>query len=150
KTIELLKNRPAIEADPSVLGERQFTLASACANLGLLNEAQESIEKALELDKLNPSYHQMLASILQARNMNQEAMDRLQRVLFLDPDNVMANVTLGTIQSSLRNHTEALRHMRNAMKLLDQLSSEEIVPDSDGATAAHIKEMVQSAIQNMT
>ncbi len=150
KTIELLKGRPDREADPTLLGDRQFTLARAWANLGLLNEAQESIEAALQLDKLNPAYHHIFASILQARNMNQEAMERLQRVLFLDPDHVMANVTLGTIQSGLNNQTEALRYMRNAITLLDQLAAEEIVPDSDGATAVHIREMVKSAILNMT
>jgi chemotaxis protein methyltransferase CheR len=149
KTIELLKNLPDKQADPTLLGDRQFTLARACANLGLLNEAQESIEAALKLDKLNPAYHHMFASILQARNMNQEAVERLQRVLFLDPNHVMANVTLGTIQSGPNNRAESLRYLRNAMTLLDQLAPGEIVPDSDGATAVHIKEMVKSAILNM-
>ena len=149
KTIELLKKRPDVEADPTLLGDRQFTLAMACANLGLLNEAQESIEAALKLDKLNPAYHHMFASILQARNMKQEAVERLHRVLFLDPDHVMANVTLGTIQSGPNNQAESLRYLRNAMTLLDQLAPGEIVPDSDGATAVHIKEMVKSAILNM-
>jgi hypothetical protein len=91
----------------------------------------------------------MFASILQARNMKREAVERLQRVLFLDPDHVMANVTLGTIQSDPNNQAESLRYLRNAMTLLDQLAPGEIVPDSDGATAVHIKEMVQSAILNI-
>jgi chemotaxis protein methyltransferase CheR len=150
KIIELLKDRPEKEANQILSGQRYFMLAKAYANLGILDEAQRSIEAALTIEKLNPSCHYMFASILQAREMKQEAVERLQRVLFLDPDHIMTNVTLGTIQKGLNNRNEALRYMRNAIMLVDRLPPEEIIPDSDGATAAHIKEMILSTISSMT
>jgi chemotaxis protein methyltransferase CheR len=150
KIIELLKDRPEKEANQILSGQRYFMLAKAYANLGILDEAQRSIEVALTIEKLNPSYHYMFASILQAREMKQEAVERLQRVLFLDPDHIMTNVTLGTIQKGLNKRNESLRNMRNAIMLVDRLPSEEIIPDSDGATAVHIKEMILSTISSMT
>jgi len=61
----------------------------------------------------------------------------------------MANVTLGTIHKKLNNRSEALRHMRNAMNLLKSLSPEDVVPDSDGETAAHLEQIVKSAMDGI-
>ncbi len=147
ETVNILKNFSSnIETDPGLLGPVCYLLAKAYANLGMLKEAQDSIEQALKVDKLNIAYHHIFASILQAKEMPEEASRRLERILFLDPDHIMANVTLATIQTKLNNKSKAVRHIRNAMTLLDGLSPEEVVPDSDGVTAAHLREMVKSAM----
>ncbi|MHB8203371.1 MAG: CheR family methyltransferase, partial [Desulfomonilaceae bacterium] len=147
ETINILKNLSSnIEMDPALLGPICYLLAKAYANLGMLKEAQDSIEQALKVDKLNIAYHHIFALILQAKEMPEEASRRLERILFLDPDHIMANVTLATIQTKLNNKSKALRHIRNSMTLLDGLSPEEVVPNSDGATAAHLREMVKSAM----
>ncbi|MGP8283756.1 MAG: hypothetical protein ACLQT6_13730, partial [Desulfomonilaceae bacterium] len=147
ETINILKNLSSnIEMDPALLGPICYLLAKAYANLGMLKEAQDSIEQALKVDKLNIAYHHIFASILQANEMLEEASKRLERILFLDPDHIMANVTLATIQTKLNNKSKALRHIRNSMTLLDGLSPEEVVPDSDGASADHLREMVKSAM----
>jgi chemotaxis protein methyltransferase CheR len=147
ETINILKNFPLnIQTEPALLGSACYLLAKAYANLGMLKEAQDSIELALNVDKLNIAYHHIYASILQAKEMPEEASKRLERILFLDPDHIMANVSLATIETKLNNKSKAVRHIRNAMTLLDGLSPEEIVPDSDGATAVHLREMVKSAM----
>ncbi|MGA8830805.1 MAG: CheR family methyltransferase [Desulfomonilaceae bacterium] len=147
ETVNILKNLSSnIELDPALLGPICYLLAKAYANLGMLKEAQDSIEQALKVDKLNIAYHHIFASILQANEMLEEASKRLERILFLDPDHIMANVTLATIQTKLNNKSKALRHIRNSMTLLDGLSPEEVVPDSDGASADHLREMVKSAM----
>lgn len=148
ETINILKNLLLTQdLDSSYLGVTNYLLAQSYANLGMLKEAQDSIERAVKADKINASYHHMYASILQARDMLEEASASLQRVLFLDPDHIMAHVTLGTIQQRLDNRIEALRHMRNAMTLLDRLSPEEPVPDSDGTTAGHFRDIVKSSME---
>ena len=139
KAVTILKQfSAASESKSEFRGQTQYLLAKAYANLGMLTEAQDAIEQAINADKINVTYHHMYASILQAADLIQEASERLQKVLFLDPHHVMATVTLGTINKKLNNRTEALRHIRNAMNLLKSLSPEEVVPDSDGETAAHL------------
>lgn len=150
KIVTILKQSPAVgESRSEIHGQSQYLLAKAYANLGMLVEAQNAIEQAIKADKINVTYHLMYASILQAANLIQEASERLQKVLFLDPDHVMANVTLGTIHKKLNNNTEALRHMRNAMNLLKRLSPEDVVPDSDGETAAHLEQIVKSTMDGI-
>lgn len=148
ETINILKDLLLTQdLESSYLGMTHYLLAQSYANLGVLKEAQDSIEQAIKADKINPSYYHMYASILQARGMLAEASASLQRVLFLDPDHIMAHVTLGTIQQRLDNRIEALRHMRNAMTLLDRLPPEEPVPDSDGTTAGHFRDIVKSSME---
>ena len=150
KVVSILKQLSAASKSKSEFrGQTEYLLAKAYANLGMLIEAQNAIEQAINADKINVTYHHMYASILQAADLIKEASERLQKVLFLDADHVMANVTLGTINKKLNNRTEALRHMRNAMNLLKSLSPEEVVPDSDGETAAHLEQIVKSAMDGI-
>jgi chemotaxis protein methyltransferase CheR len=150
KAVTILKQLSAAsESKSEFRGQTQYLLAKAYANLGMLTEAQNAIEQAINADKINVTYHHMYASILQAADLIQEASERLHKVLFLDPHHLMATVTLGTINKKLNNRTEALRHMRNAMNLLKGLSPEEVVPDSDGETAAHLEQIVKSAMDGI-
>jgi chemotaxis protein methyltransferase CheR len=150
KAVTILKHLSAASESKSAFrGQTQYLLAKAYANLGMLIEAQNAIEQAIKADKINVTYHHMYASILQAADLIKEACERLQKVLFLDPHHLMATVTLGTINKKLNNRTEALRHMRNAMNLLKSLSPEDVVPDSDGETAAHLEQIVKSAMDGI-
>ncbi len=146
-TINILKNVSSkTEPDPTLLGAVCYLLAKSYANLGWIEEAEAAIEKAINEDKLNVAYHYIYASILQAKELPEKAAERLEKVLFLDPDHIMANISLATLETKLNNKTEALRHIRNAMTLLEGLSPEYVAPDSDGATAAHLREILMSTL----
>ncbi|MGC8603801.1 MAG: CheR family methyltransferase [Desulfomonilaceae bacterium] len=137
------------ETESLLIGNCYYLQARAYANLGLLEQAHGAIENATKIDKLNVAYHYISSCILLARGMIEEASARLEKVLFLDPDHIMANVTQATIQIKLNNKQLALRHIRNALRSIDSLEPNEIVPDSDGATVTHIREMINSALVTM-
>lgn len=130
-------------ADPQAM----LLLARSLANLGRLKEARRWCEQAVERAKLRPEAHYLLATIYHELGMGREAIESLKRTVYLDPDFVMAYVTLAHVVRLQGKNTEAARHLASAAALLERMDPGEPVPHSDGMTVQVLKEALASMTQ---
>jgi len=131
---------------PSHQEERDALCRTAhfCADQGRLAEATAWCEKAIAADKLDPTTHYLLATILQEQGENDRAVQALLHALYLAPDFVLAHFALGNLRLSQGRHREARRHFSNAQALLHTHTQDEILPESGGLTAGRLGEIIAS------
>ena len=142
--------RPAVQPGEALASNQDdpraapALMARACANQGQLTEAIAWCEQAIVADKLNPAHHYLLATILQEQGQGDAAVWSLLRVLYLDPDFVLAHFTLGNLRLSQGRRREAQRHFDNALALLHAHPHDEPLPESEGLTAGRLTEIITS------
>jgi chemotaxis protein methyltransferase CheR len=119
-------------------------MARICANQGLLDRAVEWSQKAIVADKVNPGFYYLLATILEEQYQVKDAVQALQRALYLDPDFILAQYALGNIALRENRRKEAQRHFRNAALLLSRIPKDDILPESEGVTAGRLLEIVET------
>jgi tetratricopeptide (TPR) repeat protein len=98
-------------------------LARAHASLGLVrylyewrfSEAENSFEKAIELDPAYPSAHHWYAMMLMATRRFDESLERIDRARALDPDSALYDVKRGTILMAAGRLDEAEAHLRRVL-----------------------------------
>jgi len=118
-------------------------LARSYANQGKLADALEWCGKALAKDKLNPSFHFLMGMILQERGAIEDAMKSLKRSLYLDQNFALAHFALGGLSLRQGRVAESNKYFKNALSLLSARGPEEILPESDGLTAARLREIIE-------
>jgi len=124
---------------------RDFSLlARAFANQGRLRDAQAWCERWLNNEKLDTSAHYLRAMILQELGEREEARRALQRTVYLEPGLVLGHFALGNLARESGNHAEADKHFTNALRLLQRCQPEEILPESEGLTAARLTEFIEA------
>ena len=124
-------------------------MARDCANQGRLGEALEWCEKAIIADKMNPAHHYLLATVLQEQGQHDIAIQSLMRVLYLDPDFVLAHFALGNLHQSQGRYRQAQRHFENTLLLLRRHPPDETLPEADGLTAERLAEIVTALLESM-
>ena len=117
------------------------------ANQGRLTAALDLSEQLIAADKLNPGLYYLRATILQEQHRESEAIASFRRSLYLDPDFVLAHFSLGILLARKRNRKAARKCFDNALALLTTYRNEEILPESDGITAARFREIIQATVQ---
>lgn len=117
-------------------------MTRALANEGRLAEALASCERWIASDKLNAGAYYVRAAVLIEHGQKEEAQRALRHALYLDPEFVLAHFVLGNLTSSRGADVEARRHFRNALRLLERLQPQDLLPESDGLTAARLTETI--------
>lgn len=121
--------------------------ARACADEGRLAEALAWCEKAIAADKLNPAHHYLLATIEQERGHDEAAERALGRVLYLEPDFILAHVALGHVCLAAGRKPQARRHFANALTLLRACPTDALLPQADGLGVGRLIAII-SAVQS--
>jgi len=129
--------------------EAPSRMARSCANQGQLSEALEWCEKAITADKMNPSHHYLLATILQEQGQHDIAIRSLMRALYLDPDFVLAHFALGNLHQSQGRYREAQRYFGNVLLLLRNHPQDETLLEADGLTAGRLAEIATSLLESL-
>lgn len=152
-TESLLSKQP-LETAPENLGvaavpplpdlEEQIHLARACANQGDLAAALTWCERALVANKMEPRLHYLLATVLQEYGRLPEAAAALKKSLYLRADFIMAHFALGNLVLQLHERDMSQKHFKQALRLLHDYDTEEVVPESDGLTAGRLKQIIDS------
>lgn len=137
ESLHELLSRDQCDADAMTL------LARTYANKGDLAKAALWCEKAIATDKLNPSFHYLLSTIMAELGRVEEAVAALKNVLYLDYNFVLAYFSLGNINCQLGKLKESKKNFDNAISLLSGMQTEEIVPESDGITAGRLMEIIK-------
>lgn len=134
------------KADKLNDSEAMVLSARACANRGMLAEALHWCEKAIAMDRLNPGFHYLRATILQEQGLPDESVASLKRVLYLDQSFVPAHFALGMLTRRQGKSGESDRHFENALILLSGCRREEILPESEGITVGRMSEIIASMV----
>jgi chemotaxis protein methyltransferase CheR len=116
--------------------------AQVLANQGLLNEACALCQTALSEQKLNAPGHYLHAMILQELNQQTQAREALRRVLYLQPDMIMAIYTLANLEQQQGHRREAQRHFDNAFRILSMHEDDSLIPHSEGLSAGQLRELL--------
>ncbi len=121
-------------------------LARVYADQGRLPEAAALSERAIAADKLNAGIYYLHAAILQEQGADDDAVRCLNRALYLDPNFVLAHFSLASMARAQGKMTAAHKCYSQALKSLEPYRPEELVPESDGATAGRMREMISAMI----
>lgn len=129
RVVEMLKDDSSIEA--TVLRVR------ALANIDL-ETAESNCVLGLDVHPLCEELQYLHGVLLLELGRLTEATAAIRRVLFLEPDLVIAHFTQGTISSRAGNASAATRAFRNAHRLASAMPTDEVVRFSDGELAGHL------------
>ena len=124
--------------------EMASLLARALANQGKLTEALAWCERWLAADKLDASGHYLRAMVLQELGDSEQARRSLQRAIYLNQDFVLGHFALGNLARESDRLEEANKHFTNALQLLRQCAPGDLLPESEGLTAARLTEIIHS------
>jgi chemotaxis protein methyltransferase CheR len=108
------------------------------ANGGRLPEAQQWAERALARDPLLAEAHYTLALINHEQGGLEAAISRLKKVLFLQPDFIMAHISLADIYRQSGRSADANRHRTQAIRLASRLAPDAALPGADDLNAGHL------------
>ncbi|MBF0454593.1 MAG: protein-glutamate O-methyltransferase CheR [Magnetococcales bacterium] len=115
-------------------------LAKEWVEKGVYPRAEKSYRLLMAADKLNPDHYYRLAMLLLEGEQMLEGEKLLKKVLFLEPDHLLAHVQLAALS---RRPQEVQRHVRNALALLAPLSADMELPDADGLNVATVRASLQ-------
>jgi chemotaxis protein methyltransferase CheR len=124
--------------------ERLFSQARSLADGGELERARQRCEEGLDLNPLSLPGQYLHAVILLELGLPDEALVALRKVLYLNPDFVMASYTLGVIEEKLGNRREALAHFDRTARMLTGYDDNQILPEAEGLTVARLREFINA------
>lgn len=132
----------AMARSPGPTAASAMLLAHCHANLGELAEALGWCDRALALAKSNPAHHFLRASILLELHRDEEALLALRKVLYLDPDHVLAHYTLANVQRRHNRRPSAAQHLDQVRQLLAHRDEREELPESGGLTVGRLNALL--------
>jgi chemotaxis protein methyltransferase CheR len=91
-------------------------------------------------------YHAKALIAMEAGN-RRDAIQNLRRALYLQPDSIIAHYLMGTVLSAEGKQRAASRQFEITMRFLVLLEDDEIVPESEGWSAACLRASVSSFLQ---
>lgn len=101
-------------------------------------------EKLISIDRLNALAHYLMATVFLELKQLEEAVRLFKLTLYLDQTFVLAHFALGNIYRQQGEGQNAKRYFDNVLKLLEKYPHEHVIPESDGATAGRLTEIIQS------
>lgn len=135
------------QGDPASSGSKDDGMsllrrALELADSGSLDQARVLAERAVELEKMKPEAHFVLATILREMGETSAAAAAFDRALYLDHELIVAHVAAASVQRMLGRAERARRHIATARGLLLRLGgSDAAVPLSD-LTAGALLDML--------
>jgi chemotaxis protein methyltransferase CheR len=126
----------------------QYKMARLEANAGRLNEARKWAEQALHHDPFRSEVHYTLALVHQVQGEIQEAINRLKKVIYLDPNFILAHFGLFHLYQRTGSPIESERHRVLAVHLASKLSPDTVLSGSDDLTAGQLLAMAQTTPAN--
>jgi chemotaxis protein methyltransferase CheR len=136
-----------IENNSGFINDSYKYLIRCEANLGNLEQAKIYCEEAIDLNKLDDEIYYLLAIVQQELKYVQESIANLKKVVFLNPENVLAHFTLGNIYQKQGDIKAVIRSYNNVIKILAKYDSHKQVDNSDGITASELKIVTQNKLK---
>jgi chemotaxis protein methyltransferase CheR len=122
------------------------TLIAQCyANLGELAEALTWCERALAITKSDSSTHFLHASILRELGRDEDALQSLRNVLFLEPEHVFAHFATANLHRRCNRLPAATKHLTRVSQLLAGRDERDELPQAGGLTVGQLTSMLETA-----
>lgn len=115
-----------IEQDNSCVSA-YFGKASILANQGKYQEAMGILLDVVKMKPLNIEVNYLLGVLFYKTGAYKEAEDQFRKVIYLDPEIVIAYYNLGSIYLYQKKFTKALREFNNAISLLEKRPKDECI-----------------------
>ncbi|MFZ4456534.1 MAG: CheR family methyltransferase [Bacteroidales bacterium] len=129
------------------LNIENFTLlVKSLANIGKLKEGDKIIQKIITSYSATAEMYYIYATFLKEHNELTESEGLLKKAVYLNHQHVLSHLMLGELNLKKENHTVAAKYYEQVIRLLNNYSTDEIVPDSDGMTAGRIKSLAESIL----
>lgn len=128
----------ASNSAPTTSPDELAATARALANRGQNQEALTWSERWIAADKVNAAAHYLHAMVLQEIGQHAAARRSLQRVIYLQPRFALAHFALGNLARADARSGQADKHFSNALSVLRDLPSKELLPESDGMTVEQL------------
>lgn len=144
---DILLSKEIEQSDLYLSSRLMAMMARAFANLGELNEALIWCQKAISINKLNPDFYYLLATILQEQGNIEEAITALNRAIYVDYDFVLAHFAMGNLKRLLGNDKESDKYFNNTLELLHNYEKEDILQEAEGITAGRLADIIISVIE---
>lgn len=145
-TCENLLPKQSIKTMRSNLDEQKDSIRKL-ANQGKLEQALLNCSEAIAINLLAPDLYFLQASILQELNKNSEAIASLKQAIYLNPNYLMCHFTMGNLMIRQGDFKSANLYFNNTLDLLNTLTNDQIIEDSEGLSNQLMKEIILSALQ---
>lgn len=143
-----IEQQPEPVPQPAFSKEEKLAEARALADSGRYREALEILDYLIEKDRTaSELYYLRAVAYFGAHEFDSAAAD-LKRVLFLEPEHILAYVALASIEKERKNYREMRKLYSNALNYLSKIEETDIVPGSDGIPAGIMKNMIMSLMEN--
>lgn len=126
-----------------------FKLAQKQADQGFLEQAKEYCEKAITINKLEPDYYYLLATVLIEKGDDLLAIETLKKVLYLEPDFMLAYFHLAKLAYKQGNLVQANKYLNKLLLLMDKYLPNDLVPNTLDLTMGRLREIVKEMIKNI-
>lgn len=137
----------AVEEATSGIAPAKETAAAAhireLANAGRLEEAGRACAAALDIYRESPELHYLHAVLVAQAHRFAESARAARRALYLDRSMIVAHSALGTALAKSGDPAGARRAFATALKLLEALDPDAVVPYSGGEPAGRLLEMTR-------
>lgn len=114
------------------------------ADRGELVLALTWCDKAIAADKMAARSYYLRAIILQEQGLLPDALVAFQQTVYAEPRFVLGHFSLGNLALAHGRLRESQKHFENVLLSLASYKPEDIVPESEGLSAARLREMVVS------
>lgn len=108
--------------------------------------AEQACAAALARHRLSVPLHYLHAVLLVGQGRDDESLDQLNQVTYLDRSQPLAHYTRGSILQRRGDLRGAMRAYRNAQRLCEALAPDACVPLSDGERADRLRDAVAQRI----
>ncbi len=120
-----------------------YLLARIHANSGRWEEARQWCERALAQDTLLAEAHFLLGLICLQEQDHSRALSEMKRVVYLDRNAILGHFWLANLYREADNAERAHKSLQNTCRLLERMSSDAVIPWSDGMTAGRLLYIVK-------
>ncbi len=124
-------------------------LANIYANNRLFEKAEYWSNIGLELDNLNTGLHYFMAIIFQEQNKVEQAIQSLKKVLYLQPDFVLAHFYLGIMNHNQQKVLESKKNFNRALNILSTMDANDIVPESEQMTVKQMMNVINQQLKKI-
>jgi chemotaxis protein methyltransferase CheR len=128
--------------------EEQKEAIRKLANQGKLEQALLNCSEAIEVNLLAPDLYFLHATIQQQLNKNSEAMASLKQAIYLKPNYLICHFTMGNLLIRQGDFKTANLYFNNTLDLLNSLTNNQIIEDSEGLSIQLLKDIILSTRQN--
>lgn len=135
------------QTEPKKLPLNDVMSVRSLANQGKHDEALHACERAIAADKLDIAHYFLFAIILQEQKRDIEAIAAFKQVLYLDHSFVMAHFSLGNLEQQQGKTAVANKYFENALVLLNDYKTEDILLESEGLTAGRLREIINTILK---